>query len=273
VGKQTKNKIITIFLLLIFLSFPLITPPLASASNSTQWNLSITSLNGTTINLAYDDLLAMPKTIVSADLLCYGNRISIGAWGGVKLSDLLNQTGIDQSVATIDFTAQDGYSVSIPINTAMRSDIIVAYDLDGAQLNELLRLVVPEANGNIWIAMIISINMSISSVDQAQSTTIGQSVINQYQSIFKAPVQTPQQSESIVQTQPILLSNKTIIEPTTTPTNVTMPRSEQKTASQQDVVLSFDFVYWFLLGVGIAAFVAGFVVYAQKKTHLNNIKY
>jgi len=87
------------------------------------------------------------------------------------LPDLLNQAGIDPSVATVDFIAQDGYSVSIPINTAMRSDIIVAYDLDSAQLNEVLRLVVPEANGNIWIARITSINMSISSVDQVQSGT------------------------------------------------------------------------------------------------------
>ena len=86
--------------------------------------------------------------------------------GGIKLSDLLNQIGIDQSVATIDFTAQDGYLVSMPINTAMGSDIIVAYDLEGAQLKGALRLVVPEANGNIWIARITSIKMSLSSVDQ-----------------------------------------------------------------------------------------------------------
>ena len=271
-GAQIKNKIITILLLLTFLFFPLINPPLASAASSIQWNLPITNINGTTINLTYDDLLAMPKTIIIADLTCYGNPISIGAWGGIKLSDLLNQIEIDQSVATIDFTAQDGYSVSIPINTAMRSDIIVAYDLDGTQLNEVLRLVVPETNGNIWISMISSIKMSLSSVDQVQSINSGQSILNQYQSIFNATVQFPQQSEPVVQTQPISLSNKTIVEPTA-PTNVSVPWSEQKTASQQDAAPSFDFAYWVLLGVGIATVSVGFMVCRRKKTRPNNIKY
>jgi hypothetical protein len=36
-----------------------------------------------------------------------------------------------------------------------------------------------------------------------------------------------------------------------------VPWSEQKTVCQQDVVLSFDFVYWVFLGVGIAA-IGGF---------------
>jgi DMSO/TMAO reductase YedYZ molybdopterin-dependent catalytic subunit len=216
--------------------------------------------------LTYDDLLAMPKTIVSADLSCYGILISSGAWGGVKLSDLLNQARIDPSVATIDFAAQDGYSVSTPINTAMRTDIIIAYDLDGAPLTEVLRLVVPEANGNIWIARITSINMSISSVDQAQSGTTGESIINQYQTQINTTVKTPQTQETQVQTQPTVPSNKTIVEPTTSPTSVNVPRSEQKIAAQQDVVFSFDFVNWILLGVGIAVVAAGFVVYRRKKT-------
>jgi len=210
----------------------------------------------------------MPKTIVSADLSCYGNLISSGAWGGVKLSDLINQAGIDPSVASIDFTAQDGYSVSIPINTAVRTDIIVAYDLDGAPLTEVLRLVVPEANGNIWIARITSINMSISSVDQAQSGTTGESIINEYQTQINTTVKAPQKQETQVQTQPTVTSNKTIVEPTTSPTNVTLPPSEQKTASQQDPMFSFDFVNWILLGVAIAVVVAGFVVYKCKKTQV-----
>jgi len=52
-----------------------------------------------------------------------------------------------------------------------------------------------------------------------------------------------------------------------------VPRSEPKTAGQQDVVRSFDFVYLVLLGVGVAAVVVGFVVYWRKKTLPNNIKY
>jgi len=214
----------------------------------------------------------MPKTTVSADLSCYGNLISSGAWGGVKLSDLLDQAGIDSSVATIDFTAQDGYSVSIPINTAMRTDIIVAYDLDGAPLTEILRLVVPEANGNIWIARITSISMSISPVDQVQSGTSRQSIINQYQAIINTTTPAPEQIQPRVVTQPIVPSNETTIEPVTPPTIVTIPQSEQKIVVKEDLVFPFEFV-WVLFGVIVMVVVAGFVVYSRKKTQLLNCKY
>jgi DMSO/TMAO reductase YedYZ molybdopterin-dependent catalytic subunit len=269
---ETNNKNIAITLLLTFLLFPLITPPIASAANSIQWNLSITSLNKTTINLNYDDLLVMPKTIVSADLSCYGNLISNGAWGGILLSDLLNLAGIDPSVAAIEFTAQDGYSVSIPINTAMRSDIIVAYDLDGSQLNEVLRLVVPEANGNIWIARISSIKMSTSSVDQVQPGTSGQSIINQYQAIINITTPALQQLQPQVETQPSVPSNETTIEPVTPPSVVTVPQAEQKIVEYEDSGSPLEFVLLFL-GAVVLVVVAGFVVHNRKKALSQNTKY
>jgi hypothetical protein len=42
----------------------------------------------------------------------------------------------------------------------IRSDVIIAYEKDHAPLLETLRLVIPEANGNLWISMITSMNMS-----------------------------------------------------------------------------------------------------------------
>jgi DMSO/TMAO reductase YedYZ molybdopterin-dependent catalytic subunit len=262
---QTKNKIITISLVITFLLFPLIASSLASASSNNQWNLTITNLSGTIINLTYDDLLALPKTIVGADLSCYGLLISSGEWGGVKLSDLLDQAGIDPSVSTINFVAQDGYSVNLPISIAMRIDIIVAYDFNGAPLTEVLRLVVPEENGNIWIAGITSISMSNSPVNQVESGSSGPSIINQYQAIINTTSSSPEQLQNRVETQPLVPNNKTAIKTLTPSTNSTVQQSEQKNATQQDNVFSFNFDYWVLLGVVIAAVAMGFVVYKLKE--------
>jgi hypothetical protein len=265
VGKtQTKNKIAATFILLTFLLFPLITHELASANSSTQWDLPITTLSGATITFNYNDLLAMPKTMVSADLSCYGNLIASGTWGGVKLADILNQAGIDPSATNIDFMAEDGYSVSIPINTAMRSDIIVAYDMDGAPLTEVLRLVVPEANGNIWIARITSISIGISPVVQVQSGTSGQSIIDQYRAIINLTTPKPQLQLS-VETQPAIPSNETTVEPQTTPTNVTIQLSEQKVDGQENII--FPFVYVLVLLTVVVVVVASFVFYCRKKKH------
>ncbi len=58
----------------------LLTIPLAAAQNN---GITITNLTQNTINLTYDQLKALPKTIVNSDLYCYGNLVTSGDWGGV----------------------------------------------------------------------------------------------------------------------------------------------------------------------------------------------
>lgn len=228
--------------------------------------MKITSIAGSTVNLTYDDILALPKTTVSAELYCYGNLVTSGDWRGVKLSDLLNQAGIDPSVTSIDFKAQDGYSVSIPIDTAMGSDVIVAYDKDGSPLAETLRLVVPDANGNIWIAMITSISMSTGQLSQGVSGNNEQTPIEQYQSSTNITTPPSQQQQPQVQPTPTASSNKTIVEPVAPPVNVTQPQSEQKVSGQQGLSFPVEAVYWVVLGIAVAVVAIGFVVYSHKKT-------
>jgi hypothetical protein len=127
----------------------------------TEWTLKISNLTDMTISLEYTELLAMPKTTVDAYLYCYGNLIASGSWSGVQLGFLLDQVGVEPETASVEFKAQDGYFVSIPIELTQRSDVIVAYELDDIPLPETLRLVVPEENGDVWIAMIISIHHSL----------------------------------------------------------------------------------------------------------------
>jgi DMSO/TMAO reductase YedYZ molybdopterin-dependent catalytic subunit len=187
----------------------------------------------------------MPKKIISADLSCYDTLISSKALGGVILSDILNFSGIDPSITTIDFTAQEGYSVSIPINTAIRSDIIVVYDVDGSQLNEVLSLIVPETNGNICITRISSIKMSTSSVDQVLSGNSGQRIIN---------LTKRQQLNQLRRPLSLLIHN------------LSRKYSDMRTQFPIEFVLIF-------IGVVILVIVTGFAVYSRKKNQLLNTKY
>jgi DMSO/TMAO reductase YedYZ molybdopterin-dependent catalytic subunit len=105
---QTKNKPLTASRCLI-LTLPTIlltTPAITSATDQTY--LQITNVSGAPLNLTSDNILAMPKTIANANLLCYGLLIALGDWGGVKLSYLLNQAGLDTSVESINFARQTG---------------------------------------------------------------------------------------------------------------------------------------------------------------------
>jgi DMSO/TMAO reductase YedYZ molybdopterin-dependent catalytic subunit len=202
----------------------------------------------------------MPKITVSADLYCYGNIVAGGEWQGARLSDIINQAGIEPSVLSIDFRAKDGYSVSMPIDIAMRQDIIVAYQLNGSPLSETLRLVVPGANGNNWISMITSISMSDSPLDASISTPVSVTpyVPNQSSSTT-ATVQPSQQNQPQTQLQPPTnTSNKNpATEPTVPPANVTQPPSGQKVAGQYGSIPSVGVVY-----VLVISAVAGLVVFS-----------
>ena len=154
-----KNKLglFTVFLVILAL---LLTTPHLTVSAVSGPNLQITNLSGATFNFTYDQLLAMPKTIVTSDLFCNGALKTTGDWGGISLSYLLAQAQISPDVLSLDFNATDNYQVSIPISLAMQPQIIIAYDKNNQTLNEGLRLILPGINGPSWIASISSVGMS-----------------------------------------------------------------------------------------------------------------
>jgi DMSO/TMAO reductase YedYZ molybdopterin-dependent catalytic subunit len=52
-------------------------------------------------------------------------------WSGVRLGDLLDEAGVQNSARAFRFTSFDGvYSESLTLGQARRPDVIVAYQLD-----------------------------------------------------------------------------------------------------------------------------------------------
>jgi hypothetical protein len=139
----------------------LFTLPVESALADSS-KLDIVNLNGNYLTLTYEELKAMPKTIVNADLYCYGALVATGDWGGVQVSYLLAQANATSEVGSITLVASDGYRASIPITLALDSNTIIAYEKDGYPLAESLRLVLPDVNGDAWIAWITTLTTSTS---------------------------------------------------------------------------------------------------------------
>ena len=264
VGETTKHRILAGAILLTFLIIILTIPKITSADS--RWNLQITTPNGTTTAMTYEDLLALPETAVSANLACYGTPIKYGDWQGVKLSDILDTAGFDQTVLSIDFGAQDGYSVSIPIDTAIRQDVIVAYAMNGVPLSETLRLVIPGANGNVWIAMITKISMSNVPLSDSISTP-GQALYTQNQYMNRIAANAMNQS-SPQQLQPSPSASNAHSEPTPTPnsttTSVAQP-SAQKATGQETLNSGFQAIYFVALGFAVTLVAVGFAVYRHRR--------
>jgi hypothetical protein len=216
----------------------LILPPIGSAAVNNQTNLSLTDLTGTTYPFTYAQLLAMPKTEVSADLYCDGALVTYGKWSGVPLNYLLNQTQLTPEVCSIQLTASDGYQVAIPLDLAIKPQIIIAYELNDQPLAEGLRLVIPDANGASWIANITFITMSTAGAAYPQAISVGHIKENYVvPTIEPTPKPSPIQQETPIQTQPTTLQNSSSTIQETTPPNTTQsnPQATNPPVSNQSL--------------------------------------
>ena len=152
-----------------FLCFNSLTQIFATASYEAQNTLTANSettllVDGGVqhpINLTVSELAAMPRSTVSAELVCPGFFTIDGNWTGVKLRLVLEKAGFNPNAATVEFFAQDGYQVSIPMEAAMRNDVLVAYEKDGEPLPETTRLIIPNVIGGQWISNITQIKSDV----------------------------------------------------------------------------------------------------------------
>ena len=76
-----------------------------------------------------------------------GDLISTALWRGVPLRDVLDRAGLKPGIVDVAFESEDGYSESVPVERAMRDEVLVAYEMNGEPLPEShgfpARLIIP----------------------------------------------------------------------------------------------------------------------------------
>jgi DMSO/TMAO reductase YedYZ molybdopterin-dependent catalytic subunit len=213
-----------------------------------QWIIQISGAVANPISLTLDDLAAMPQTTVNAALVCYNIYVASGSWTGVKLSYLLEQAGVQQGARSVIFFAQDGYSSGISIETAQREDVIVALTIEGQPLVETLRLVVPGFNGEFWVAMITSIEVSMDLYTPPQHDTLP----------------APQQNQtSTAPSPPTSPKNQTGIQ-SATPSTDSQPLQQTEVPSSSNVPAEYGYPI-ILAAVASTTTAIGYVAYDHRK--------
>ncbi len=259
-----KKTTLQTILILTTITILTLTPTITTAQ--TTPTLQINNPQGTNLNLTYTELQALPKTTITAELSCYGTPLINGAWGGVKLSDLLNQTGINGSAGSVDFVASDGYRVSLPISIALQPSVIVAYELNDLPLSEGLRLVVPDANGAIWISKITTITVSTVQIDANSFYSSTQPIANPPAAGPINSIQETQQPQATPSPTPSPTSApKPTSAPFVPPANSTQPNSQQILPTPQPTAGALDAVYPVALGLIIAVVIVSLVVYSRNR--------
>jgi len=102
-----------------------------------DYKLTVDGLVDKPFTLTYDELRALPPTLLTKDFQCVtGWRVPNTKWTGVKLSQLLDRAGVQPNGTALRFVSFDGvYTESLTLAQALRPDVIVAYALDGTPLS------------------------------------------------------------------------------------------------------------------------------------------
>lgn len=244
-------------------------PPANSATPDTKidWQLNVTGIVANPLNLSWTEIVAMPTSTVNAALICvdFPNKILMqGNWTGIKLRTLLEEAKPLPDTIKVGFYAADGYSTDLTIETAMRDDVILAYEKDGAPLNDL-RLVVPGKWGYKWISQLTHIALvdfnllgrweSAGYSDEANITQGTQSG-KDLQSLFKVPASTPPPitSPSPSPSQPPI--------PSPTPLDQSTPTPE----SSEGMSIPTETVYAIAVSVVAVILVVG-LTFVRKRTN------
>jgi hypothetical protein len=219
--------------------------------------LTIMLSSNNSVTLSLNDLKDMPKTIVNAELMCFGRPIKSGSWGGVQLGLLLEKAGLVESPESLKFYASDGYSIYVSNSYATQEDVIIAYELDGADLSETLRLVIPGANGESWISMITVISINTTTYVSSPNPQAAYIAVDPLQNIQSSPTQQPPQPSHTLEPKS---------QPTTQPTVPTPTNQPVQQQNSPNSNLKIDFGYEVLSGIIIVtALTTGYLFYTHKR--------
>jgi DMSO/TMAO reductase YedYZ molybdopterin-dependent catalytic subunit len=127
-----------------------------------RWRLTVDGAVQTPLELTFADLLALPQVDEEADFHCVtGWSILDLAFRGVRLETLLALARPTAEATHLMTYAHDGYSTNLPLEEALKPDVLVVHTVEGASLTAEhggpVRIVVPQLyawKGAKWLSRI-----------------------------------------------------------------------------------------------------------------------
>lgn len=100
-----------------------------------QWTLTVDGACARPVTLRWDDLMALEQVEDVSDFHCVTTWSKLDIrWRGVRLVDVIALAQPDDDAHFVLCHAYDGYTVNIPLEEAVKPDVLVTYEADGAPL-------------------------------------------------------------------------------------------------------------------------------------------
>ena len=117
-----------------------------------RWKLTVDGVVARPGAYSWEEFLALPRVDDVSDFHCVtGWSVLDQRWGGVRLSTLLALARPGDEATHVMLHGRDGYSTNLPLEEALKDDVLVATTLGGAPLpvehGGPARVVVPQLYG------------------------------------------------------------------------------------------------------------------------------
>jgi DMSO/TMAO reductase YedYZ molybdopterin-dependent catalytic subunit len=127
-----------------------------------RWRLLVDGAVETPLSLGWEELLSLPQEEVEADFHCVtGWSILDLAFAGVRLETVLALARPRPDATHVMTHASDGYSTNLPLEEALKPDVLLVHAVDGQPLPAAhggpVRIVVPQLyawKGAKWVSRI-----------------------------------------------------------------------------------------------------------------------
>jgi len=128
------------------------------------YKLKVDGLVGKPASYTYDEVLANPKYTKLVTLYCVEGWDVTILWEGVLLKDIFDKADIKSEANTVIFHSVDGYTTSLPLNTILDKEMILAYKMNEVVLpperGYPFQLVAEDKLGYKWAKWIDRIELS-----------------------------------------------------------------------------------------------------------------
>ena len=127
-----------------------------------KWTLVVNGEVRNPLKLTWDDLLKLPRVVSVSDFHCVeGWSVLDCEWEGVRFREIVDLVKPKENARFVTFECADGYKTSLTLEELSAEDVLLAYKLDGRDLEEglgwPLRLIVPDKYGYksaLWVTRI-----------------------------------------------------------------------------------------------------------------------
>ncbi|MCC7576727.1 MAG: molybdopterin-dependent oxidoreductase [Methanomethylovorans sp.] len=132
--------------------------------NKETYTLQVTGMVNRSLNLTYEELLALPVADRFVRMDCVEGWGFDARWTGVTLNSIFNDSGLQPGAENVIFYCADGYSTSLELDYLREKDIMLAYRLNNVTLTSdrgfPLQLVAEGRYGYKWAKWITHIEVT-----------------------------------------------------------------------------------------------------------------